>query len=1140
MKFVSFHTHTTFSYADGYGTVKQHVDRVADLGMGALGISEHGNVNSHASLERHCRESNIKPIFGIEAYFGPVGEKRTRSKTHLTIFAQNQQGYHNLNKIVTQSYKDTFNKWPTVSPATLRKYNDGIVVFSGCSDSLISCSLLGGKFLGEREDPARIRDEEYRVSAISKVNRKLQWFLDVFGPDRFFLEVQRFPGLERTCALNATFAQLSKEHGISLIATADVHYPRPSDNRMQAILHASRWANTQPEFAQDAAWELTAKLTYPESDEEIHDDLVSTGLSDSESWRAIQATTDLAEKCTVELPKAKRLRFPGVKSNAILCSGNNRKQITDSDKDAAAQFAATLTLKEFIKEGWKKRVAQRPELVEWKNDYQRRLSIELKVIADKDFADYFLCVADLVAWCKQPTQDITVGPGRGSAAGSLLCYVLGITEIDPLHPTFSRMIFERFIDPSRTDMPDIDLDFDDERRIEIVGRAKEVYGDENVCHVANHNKYRGKAALAGVAAAYGLPRNFFNEIGKRIPDRVETDERVEDSIKDTIENYRNHPKIAELLDSHGDKINEAIWLEYMEHSMGIHAGGFVISSESINQVCPIYEKTKGTGRARVSVQVIPYEKRDAEYLNLLKMDFLGLTTMGMLGLCRKWTGMTLDELYSLFYSTYTQGQSFSSSISENDPILDLFKKDDITGIFQYEGGTTRQVVRDVQPDNFDELAACNALSRPGPLYGGQTSEYVRVKRGEKDWERIHPTGFDRHVEWTYGQIVYQEQIMWILRDLAGFSTERVLKVRKIIGKKLGEFQFRELWDEFRNGCASNGVSEDDAGKVWSGITTAAGYAFNTSHAYSYALVAWWQAWFKIHHPLEFYAATLAKNGDGKDDIQRRTKVLQDYIGHGYVVGPMQPNLMSGNWSVGTLDGRPDGHPCIIPGYKQIASIGEFTAKDIGDFIESRGGLTDDAAGWASLIQIKGVGLPTVEKMIAFCMRDDPLGIFKTSHQLGLFRKQLINGEFDEIGLPDIENFVGVTAEEFSYGESQSDIERDSSPGIIGEDNWVAWVGMVSKVHEKDEIDALRVKTGKSVEEIRAEMDEPDKSKKATLFAYDEVGEVSINISRWVYDNLSGAISEIVEDNSIVVVWGRTFTGRPNRIQAREIWVFDPD
>lgn len=310
MKFVSFHTHTTHSHADGFGTVEQHVQRVVDLGMSSLAVSEHGNVNSHAALERIAKEKGIKPIFGIEAYFGPTKEK-TRSKTHIGLYAMNEVGYHNLNKIVTQSYIDTFNKWPTVSPKWLKKYNEGLLVFSGCADSLISCTLLGGKFLGPRRNIERTEDGELNISeeTWANTNRRLQWFLDVFGPERFFLEVQRFPGYERTCALNSAFAQLGSQHGISLVATADVHYPYASDNRMQAILHASRWGSTQPEFAQDASWELSAKLTYPESDGEIIEDLIYTGLSNAAAKRAVLKTSELAEQCNVELPKAAPLRY---------------------------------------------------------------------------------------------------------------------------------------------------------------------------------------------------------------------------------------------------------------------------------------------------------------------------------------------------------------------------------------------------------------------------------------------------------------------------------------------------------------------------------------------------------------------------------------------------------------------------------------------------------------------------------------------------------------------------------------------------------------------------------------------------------------------------------------------------------------
>jgi DNA polymerase-3 subunit alpha len=1081
MKFVSFHTHTTFSYGDGFGTVEEHVDRIVDLGMVALGLSEHGNVNSHAALERHAKRVGIKPIFGLEAYFGPTGAKETKQKTHLTIFAENEEGYHNLNKIVTQSYIDAY-QWPTVSPATLKKFNKGIIVLSGCSDSLISCSLLGGKFLGPKKEPEDGIDPESFV----KTTNRLDWFLNIFGPERFFLEVQRFPSLERTCALNETFAQLGKQHGISLVATADVHYPKPTDNKMQALLHAARWPSTKSDFQAETSWEYKANLSYPESDEEIVSDLIGTGLSRFEAESAVAQTATLADRCTVELPKAKPLRFK-----------------TPEGVTAKEQLKA-----EVIK-GWDKRVSQRPDLRGRgkKLEYFTRAGQELKLINEKDFNDYFLATSDLVQYAKD--NDVTVGPGRGSAAGSLVCYLLGITEIDPLYPAFSRMIFERFIDPNRTDMPDIDIDFDDELRYKVPGRAREIYGHENVANVANHISYRGKKALQDVARAYGLPVKTFDPIGKRCSLRVETDDRVDDSIQDVLVSYASEPTVARVVERFGDQVLQAALLEGNQHSMGVHAGGFVISSEPIPDVCPIYTKDSGTGSKKRKVQVIPYEKRDAEHLGMLKMDFLGLTTMGMIGKIREWKSLSLDWLYGFFYN---------SDEKVHEDILRLFQDDDVTGIFQYEGGTTRQVVRDVQPSTFDELAACNALSRPGPLYGGQTSEYIKVKRGEKDWKRIHANGFDRHVEWTYGQIVYQEQIMWILRDLANFSTQRVLKVRKIIGKKLGEFQFAELWQEFRDGCVSNGVSDEDAERVWGSITTAAGYAFNTSHAYSYALIAWWQGYFKINSLKEFYAATLAKNGDGKDDIPRRTAVLQDAVEHGVEISPFDPDVMSAQWKP-----TPGGALAIMPGFSQIPAVGETKASDIVLWREFIWKNRDDAppVKWWNLNDIKGIGEKSIISMVDFIASEDPLGVFRTGKQLDIFRQQLEKGDFNEFGLP----YADVFFESNDFPES---------------DCRIAFVGMAANVIFTDEVETIRSKTGQSVAEIKAGMDRSEDTKKSTIFAYDEHGEVALRISRWRYPAMAEKLNCIQKNHHILVAYGRVFAERSGSLQVENLWILEPD
>ena len=1068
MRFVSFHSHTGYSYGDGFGKVETHVKRVADLGMSALGISEHGNVNSHAGLEQACKEAGIKPIFGVEAYFAPP---KQRSKTHIGLYAMDEEGYRNLNRIITQSYIDSY-QYPTVTWDNLRKHNAGIAVLSGCADSFLSCTLLGGKFLGEKREQVTEQD-------LHMARRKIQRFVDVFG-ERYYLEVQRFPKLGRTCALNPALAQLSKNTGVRLIATCDSHYPLPTQNKMQKVLHAARRSSSVAIV--EASWEYDILLTYPESDEEILNDLKNTGLSESESLQAIQNTQSLAQQCNVILPKARPLRFG-------LPIGSTTREYT----------------KQKIAQGWKTRVSERPELRRQTESYKKRIQQEFAIIEDKGFLDYFLATADLIKWAKD--NDITVGPARGSAAASLICYLLRITEIDPLHPAFDRMVFERFIDPTRSDMPDIDLDFDDELRHKVSERAREIYGKENVASIGNHQSYRGKGALAGIARAYGLPIKTFNAIAKRIDDRTETDDRVDDTIKDVIESYSSNLEVAELCETYPDQLEQAIQLEGNPNTMGVHACGFVIASDPIPEVCAIYTKTKGTGRAQETAQVIPYEKRDAEYLNFLKMDFLGLKAMGMLGLCRKWTGVSLKDLYGMFYWDYEQHSPITRQVMQR------FRDDDVIGIFQYEGSTTRSLMRRLVPQTFDHLAAVGALSRPGPYYGGQADAYIAVKNGEAQMQSIHPN-FDKHVKWTYGQIVYQEQIMRILRDFAGFDVPTVLRVRKIIGKKLGEHQFASLWEQFRSGCvAHSGLSDEQAGTIWGAITTAAGYAFNIPHAYSYALIAWQQMWFKINHPTEFFAASLAKNGDGKDDLPRRVALLQDTLDHKIKISNW--NILSSleNW---TPDPMSEDGKAILPGFQQIDDIGEATATDIVDYLEDHS--TED--GWATLINVKGIGLGTLDKMLKFVNQSDPFGIHRTEKQLEAFRKQLVNGDFDGLGIPSPEEYY--------------------SSNNLPENEHIAFVGLVANIVYRDEIETIRSRTGKSVDEIKASMDFPEKTKKATVFAYDEFGEIALRFSRWRFEPNSQRISQIKSDHHIVVVFGRTYQGKSNAIQVSTIWVFDPD
>jgi len=549
--------------------------------------------------------------------------------------------------------------------------------------------------------------------------------------------------------------------------------------------------------------------------------------------------------------------------------------------------------------------------------------------------------------------------------------------------------------------------------------------------------------------------------------------------------------------------------------MGIHAAGFALASDPITDFCPIYTREKGTGRNVKLAQVIPYEKRDAEYLGFLKIDFLGLKAMGQITRIRQAIEMPLDTLYSMFYQHY--------DTYVNERIMESFLVDDVVGIFQYEGSTTRALMRRLKPVDFHHLAAVGALSRPGPYYGGQADEYIAVKNGEKDWDRIHPE-FDKHVGWTYGQIVYQEQIMWILRDLAGFDVPTVLRVRKIIGKKLGEHQFTALWNQFRDGCASNGVGDSDALRVWGAITTAAGYAFNIPHAYSYGLIAWWQQYFKVYNTPEFFSTALVKNGDGKQQIPRRTLLLQDAQRHHLIIGDFSnPSRMAQSWRV-LLDGK-----TLQPGFSQIPGVGPATGDDI---MEWMGGELDTRAKedpwysvhfeWEDLAAVKGIGPKTISKFKLLADQTDPLGVNRTREQLEMFRTQLRAGEFDGTGLPSEDEYFLA-----------ADLEAD--------DPAVCFVGLVANIVFRDEVETAYSRTGRPMAELRKELEQKynGNTKKATVFAFDETGEVALRVSAYTYPRLAQQLSGLNPDKHMIVVSGRTYD-RNNAIQVRSIWILDLD
>jgi DNA polymerase-3 subunit alpha len=531
----------------------------------------------------------------------------------------------------------------------------------------------------------------------------------------------------------------------------------------------------------------------------------------------------IANQCNVTLPKAERLRYP-----------------------RPAGITAIDLIWDLLRHGWRYRDLGHRTRKE-QDWYHERLQREMKLILEKDFVDFFLATADVVSWAKD--QGIPVGPGRGSAAASLVCWLLRITEIDP--GRYPDMLFERFMDANRNDPPDIDLDFSDERRAEVRGYLESKYGPECVGTIANFVRYRGKNALVDVARVHGVPRAAKETVANLIIDRSSGDSRSDACLEDTVGMFPNAAAIFEAY--------PALWLatrlEGNVRGMSVHAAGLVVANSPLTDVCAVYERN---GR-----QVLSIDKYDAAYCGMLKMDFLGLSTMGMIARCLELTGLTLEDLYAV--------------PDDDDNTLGVFRSGDVTGVFQFEGRATRIINRDVVPDNFSEVADINALARPGPLFSGTTAEYTDVKHHRRKAARYHPI-VDEITKHTYGCIIYQEQILRILRELGGFEWTALADIRRIIAKKSGQAALHVSMGNFLDGSERlHGVKKETAEAIWKRIVTSGTYAFNIAHAVSYAMLAWWCAYLKAHYPAEFFAASLAKAKPGDDSA---FKLMKDAELHG--------------------------------------------------------------------------------------------------------------------------------------------------------------------------------------------------------------------------------------------------------------------
>lgn len=819
----------------------------------------------------------------------------------------------------------------------------------------------------------------------------------------------------------------------------------------------------------------------------------------------------------------------------------------------------TKLIRHWLNQGWEFRARTNPALAERRQDYIDRVEHELELIESKNFINYFLFLSDVVRWAKD--QKIPVGPARGSAAASLVCYLLRITEVDPLQ--FPHMLFERFIDPTRTELPDVDLDFSDDRRIEVKRYLERKYGKDRVGNIGNFTRYRGKNSIDDVARVYGIPAWECNTVKDLIIERSGGDSRISDSLEDTFAMF---PKARDVLGRYPE-LSNAVRLEGNYRGMGVHAAGIVISNTPITDTCAVY--TRESAGERTSV--IAYDKKDGEYVGMLKADFLGLSTMGMLGKAIDMIGMDLEDLYRIPL--------------DDERTMDAFRRQDLTGIFQFEGRATRIVCRDVIPDHFQHLADINALSRPGPLFSGMAAQYVDVKHGRITKESYHPI-LDELTDWTYGQVVYQEQVLSTIRELGGFPMAEVHSIRKIISQKLGEAQFEEKYKMFEeNACANHGCTPEQAQRIWRFLSTSATYSFNIAHCISYSMLAFWQMWIKQHHPTAFYAAQLSKVGE--DKLHR---LMQDAI-NGERYGRPNETILPPSLAESEITWSRNGS-AIRAGFLQIPGIGPKTAQSVLDWRNQKLGLSGSTAiessssknedildvevvdldkppqdpahdtersttskvqeaetpgtalavrsrgildskyldaetnwlSWDMLSEIKGIGPKSIENIRAFVEKEDPFGLLTMQNTFATLRDLVVPG--NDFGIP-VPTHVS------------------SSIPKSGVHNGVVWMGIPFKKNYQDYIENQRSRYGKEEEEIIAEMKRKDPTtahlvKSCVVQCKDDYeDDVYCRWNRFTFPHFERMLESLQTDGShVLIVRGKKLEDFGVSIHVKDAWVLD--
>ncbi|MFH0702319.1 MAG: DNA polymerase III subunit alpha [bacterium] len=786
--YVPLHLHTEYSILDGATRISELVAYAKANNMPAVAITDHGVMYGAIEFYKAAKEEGIKPLIGCEVYItdGDINlkEKTSEKKSnyHLVLLVKDKEGYKNLVKLVSKAHLEGFYYKPRINFQLLEKYHKGLICLSGCLSGEVSKNILKKQF-----DKAKELASNYKK---------------LFGED-YYIEMQDH-GLEEQRKVNIELIKIAKELKIELVITNDSHYTKKQDAVCHDILLCLQTGKSKND---------PSRLRFPNNEFYIKN---LEELKESFNWlepeifnQAVSNTLKIADKCNL---------------------------IIDMGKPILPQYPVPLshTTESFLNKAAREGLGKRFDKIT--PELEERFKYELKLIEEMGFAAYFLIVWDFIKFAKE--NGIPVGPGRGSAAGSLVAYALGITDINPIR---HNLLFERFLNPERISMPDIDIDFCIDRREKVIDYVSKKYGEDKVCQIITFGTLAAKAAIKGVARTLDIPYSESDKMAKMIPTTVKV--KIDDALQEGMELkklYDNDNRVKELVDL-------AKSIEGIKFNIGTHAAGIIISRDTLSDIVPVQkskEKTIITG----------FPMNDLEMLGLLKMDFLGLRNLTI-----------IDNTIQLIKKRKKIKVEIDEIPLDDPKVYELLSRGETDGIFQLESSGMKTLVRDLRPSTFEDLGALVALFRPGPINSGMVKDFVQRKHGKAQVEYKHPA-LESILQDTYGTIVYQEQIMQIAQLLAGYTLGQADILRRAMGKKKPE-EMEKQKEIFLSGAQKNGVDLTIAKELFDTMSEFAAYCFNRSHSAAYAMLAYQTAYLKTHYPVEYMSSLLSSVRNNQDKIQ---------------------------------------------------------------------------------------------------------------------------------------------------------------------------------------------------------------------------------------------------------------------------------